>query len=104
MKKLLKLPVPAYLFCLLILFSCKKEHSDEGHTNGNKPPVANAGPDQTLALPANMVNLDGSGSTDPDNNIAYYSWTKISGPSVYNILNANAVQTHLINLDQGITK
>ena len=35
----------------------------------NHPPVANAGTDQTVTLPTNSVNLDGSGSTDPDNNI-----------------------------------
>jgi len=67
----------------------------------NRPPVANAGTDQTITLPTNTVNLDGSGSTDPDNNITSYAWTKISGPSSFNISNANAVQTQVNNLVQG---
>jgi hypothetical protein len=57
------------------------------------PPVANAGADQTIILPTNSVTVDGSASTDPDNNISTYQWTKISGPSSFNIVNANAVQT-----------
>jgi hypothetical protein len=68
----------------------------------NRPPVANAGVDQTITLPTNTVNLDGSGSSDPDNNIFSYAWTKISGPSSFNIANANVVQTQVANLVQGV--
>ena len=68
----------------------------------NRPPVANAGTDQTITLPTNTVNLDGSASTDPDNNISSYLWTKISGPSSLAITNANAVQTQVTNLVQGV--
>ncbi len=68
----------------------------------NQPPFANAGPDQTITLPINSVNLDGSGSTDPENNITSYAWIKISGPMSFNIVNANAVQTQVTNLVQGI--
>ena len=67
-------------------------------TPTNHPPVANAGPDQTITLPTNTIYLDGSGSTDPDNNITSYAWTKISGPLSFNIANANAVQTQVTNL------
>ncbi|MDQ6755920.1 MAG: hypothetical protein M3004_03205 [Bacteroidota bacterium] len=67
----------------------------------NHPPVACAGPDQTITLPTNIVTLDGGCSTDPDNNITTYLWTKISGPSSFNIANANAVQTQVTNLVQG---
>ena len=67
----------------------------------NQPPISNAGADQTITLPTNIVNLDGSGSTDPDNNITSYKWTKISGPS-FNITNADAIQTQVNNLVQGI--
>ncbi len=68
----------------------------------NRPPVANAGTDQTITLPANTITLNGSGSTDPDNNITSYLWTKISGPTSFNIVNANAVQTQITNLVEGI--
>jgi hypothetical protein len=68
----------------------------------NRPPVANAGSDQIITLPTNTVNLDGNGSTDPDNNITSYAWTKISGPSSLNIINGNAVQTEVTNLALGV--
>jgi len=44
----------------------------------NRPPVANAGPDQTVIDGDNdgkeQVTLDGSGSTDPDGTIVSYVW------------------------------
>ena len=44
----------------------------------NQPPVANAGPNQTITDEDRngeaMVNLDGSASSDPDGTIAAYSW------------------------------
>ena len=69
-------------------------------TPTNRPPVANAGADQTITLPTNTITLNGSASTDPENNITAYAWTKISGPSS-NITNANATQTQVNNLIQG---
>jgi Tol biopolymer transport system component len=68
----------------------------------NRSPIANAGPDQTITLPINTVTLDGRGSSDPDNNITAYVWTKISGPSSFNISNTNAVQTQATNLIEGV--
>jgi len=40
----------------------------------NKAPVANAGPDQSVSKGA-LATLDGSASTDPDNNILTYNWS-----------------------------
>ncbi|MDQ6608980.1 MAG: PKD domain-containing protein [Bacteroidota bacterium] len=68
----------------------------------NHPPIARAGADQTIILPTNTVTLDGSGSSDPDNNITTYLWTKISGPSSFTIANANNVKTMVSNLVQGV--
>ena len=70
----------------------------------NHPPIANAGTDQTIILPTNTIDLNGSASTDPENNITNYVWTKISGPSSFSISNANAVQTQATNLIEGIYK
>jgi hypothetical protein len=67
----------------------------------NRLPFACAGADQTVTLPTNTVTLNGSCSSDPDNNITSYLWAKISGPSTFNISNATAVQTQVANLAQG---
>ena len=68
----------------------------------NRPPVANAGTDQTITLPINTITLNGSASTDPDNNITSYAWTKISGSTSFSMSNGSAVQTQVINLVQGV--
>ena len=47
----------------------------------NTAPVANAGPDQTIASSA-AVTLDGSGSNDADGNTLTYAWSQTSGTSV----------------------
>ena len=95
------------ILVIIGLYSCKKELSCEGCLNRNQPssnhpPVANAGNDTTIMLPGNTVNLNGSLSFDPDSNITGYLWTKISGPSSFNITDTNAVQTPVINLVQGV--
>ena len=68
----------------------------------NHPPVACAGADRTITLPTDTVTLDGSCSTDPDNNISSYLWTKIAGPASVTIANANAATTQVSNLTEGI--
>ncbi len=68
----------------------------------NHPPVADAGPDQAIALPTDSVILDGSQSSDIENNITGFSWTKISGPSTFHIVNADAIQTSVMSLITGV--
>ena len=66
----------------------------------NIPPTADAGNNQTITLPTNSVNLDGTG-TDEDGSIASYSWTKISGPNSGSINNGNSSSATATNLSAG---
>ena len=45
----------------------------------NAPPVAYAGDDQTVSR-NKMISLDGTGSTDPDNDPLTYNWSIVSRP------------------------
>jgi|SRR5687767_282802 len=74
------------LFTGIIFLSCKKVRSCEGCKEGNKPPIAVAGPDQVITLPADIVSLDGNCSWGPDGTIINWFWTKISGPASFNII------------------
>ncbi|MDD2769561.1 MAG: cytochrome C, partial [Methylococcus sp.] len=51
----------------------------------NKPPLANAGPDQAVTIAQGQtsiaVTLNGSGSSDPDGSIAAYTWTGTPDPA-----------------------
>jgi hypothetical protein len=68
----------------------------------NHAPVANAGIDQTIVLPVNTSMLNGSGSTDPENYISSFLWTKISGPTSPAIAIADSAITAVADLIEGV--
>ncbi|MBC9928780.1 PKD domain-containing protein [Chitinophaga qingshengii] len=65
----------------------------------NRPPVANAGPDEKVV---SIVILDGTASFDPDGTITQYNWAQVSGPSNANIVGANAAKATASGLQRGV--
>ena len=56
----------------------------------NQTPLAEAGVDQAVSANS-VVTLDGSASTDPDGDIARYTWSQTAGPAI-TLANANSVK------------
>jgi hypothetical protein len=67
----------------------------------NIPPVANAGANINLTLPANSATLNGSG-TDPDGTVVAYLWIKIAGPAAGTLNNSASAVANVTGLVQGI--
>jgi serine protease AprX len=59
----------------------------------NTPPIAKANSPKAITLPENSVTLDGSGSTDAENNIVSYQWQKFPGNKGDQILSSNSPKT-----------
>lgn len=59
----------------------------------NTAPTVNAGPDQTIQLPTNSVELQG-GATDPDNDSLSFSWTASPSEGV-SFVDASAATTQV---------
>jgi len=67
----------------------------------NKPPVANAGPDNQIILtPNTLVILDGSLSKDEDGTIVAFSWKQIRGANAV-LQTPSLVQTPVTGLQPG---
>lgn len=68
---------------------------------GNKKPVADAGPDQTIFLPTTSTTLNGAGN-DPDGGaIAEYLWNQESGPSTATLSGQNTADLTVSDLIEG---
>ncbi len=67
----------------------------------NVSPVANAGPDKTVYLPATSTTLS-SLSTDSDGSIVSYAWTQVAGPGTATITSATAAAATVSSLTQGV--
>ncbi len=102
MTPILKIAACIFLLWVMIFISCKKEHSCENCSGKNQQPIANAGNDAIIILPVDSAMLDGTASTDPDNNINDYEWKKIIGPSSSNIYKHTAIKTEVNQLSKGV--
>ena len=75
---------------------------------GGEPPVANAGPDQTVECTAqNQANviLDGRGSSDPDNDRLGFSWSDSGGflskADMFSLPQAVGTKSYTLTVDDG---
>lgn len=100
------------LLPVAILFlntNCKKEPPYANATGVvvPPPPIVNTAPkvkeggDEYVFLPANSCILTGS-AVDKENNIHRVLWSKISGPSSFEIENPNSLSTRVKDLEQGV--
>lgn len=67
----------------------------------NNPPVANAGSNITIQLPADSVLLNGCSSSDPENAPLKFKWTKVSGPASFQFVNDTTCQARVRYLTAG---
>jgi alpha-tubulin suppressor-like RCC1 family protein len=65
------------------------------------PPVADAGPNQTVNLPFTDINLNGTGSSDEDGTISTYSWVQVSGNGGVTIVGSSQAQPSIYGLTPG---
>ncbi|MEP6725594.1 MAG: T9SS type A sorting domain-containing protein [Bacteroidota bacterium] len=65
-------------------------------------PVANAGADVNLVLPANFTTLNGSASATPGGGALKYVWTKVSGPASFTISGDSTVSPLISSLIEGV--
>jgi RHS repeat-associated protein len=62
--------------------------------NPNQPPVVNAGPNQAITLPTNVVTLNGSVTDDGlPSGVLTITWSQISGPAPVTFSSPNAAVT-----------
>ena len=67
----------------------------------NKPPTADVGPDQTGAREGALVALDGSVSSDPDDDPLRYRWNQLSGVPV--VLSSQNIVNPIVTAPEGLT-
>ena len=72
-----------------------------GAGTANNFPTADAGPDQLGVWESALVTLDGSGSSDPDDDPLRYRWNQLSGQPV--VLSSQNIVNPTFTAPQGLT-
>jgi hypothetical protein len=80
------------VLAIIFFITCKKSNVESDTTSVNSPPVANPGLTQSVELPTDSTNLDGTASSDPDGAITEWRWSQVSGPASANIIKANSAR------------
>ncbi|MHA3789444.1 glycosyl hydrolase [Flavobacterium hauense] len=68
------------------------------------PPIADAGANVSVVLPATTATLNGSASNDPGGQPITYSWEQVYGPSVITFGSNTVASPNISNLAEGIYK
>ena len=80
----------------------QSEADEVGISSNNLAPTAAAGNDQLVIL-GNLVQLDGSGSSDPEMDALTYSWNIVSAPGSFPTLDdANTTIPSFTPVDEGV--
>jgi hypothetical protein len=77
----------------MLATGCKKDKQ-------NKPPIADAGPSQTIQLPVDSVAVSGT-ATDGDGKVVGFLWSEVSGPNTATIAYTGAASTKIRGLIAG---
>lgn len=69
----------------------------------NRPPLVDAGPDQTITLPTDTTSLSATATDDglPANGTLTASWRKVSGPGAVTFADASSLTTSATFVDPG---
>jgi len=100
MKSIVKIAACFAGVWFLSVASCRKDPP-------NHSPIARAGFDLIVVLPTcgdnstGSAELDGTSSSDPDNNIVSYRWVYVSGPGAYYLRNSSSAKAIAQNLIPG---
>ena len=68
----------------------------------NAKPLAKANKDTSVALTSAKATLSGAESVDTDGTIVAYKWTQVSGPAIAAVVTPTAVETEVLNLQEGV--
>ncbi|BES87636.1 PKD [Nesidiocoris tenuis] len=93
-----------YTFVLKVTDNSGQSSSSDVHVfvkpPTNKPPIAHAGPNVSIALPQTWVILNGSASSD-DISIDQWKWEQLSGPRKAEFSHFNQSSTNVTSLTKG---
>src|SRR5574343_870501 len=67
----------------------------------NQAPIANAGNDSSISVPATTALLNGSAYYDSDETITSYTWKQLNGAATASIQSANSATSTIVNLQTG---